>query len=260
MKVLAVETATAWQSVAILDGEQILARNEQEAAGSHSKFLLPAIDRLFVETGLVPARLDGLVVSGGPGSFTGLRVGLSTLLGVRTVTQLPLAVVPTLEGMAWNLRGTFTPLCPVLNSRRGELYWAFFKWTSRDCLVRLIPEQVGAPATLGRQVGASVLLYGEGWETEQAAIRAAIGSKDHVLVAAEHSKPSAVSIGLAGIIRLQRGERAGLGASPLYIQRPEAELRYEQSGGISPVARRREKVARKLKNRLTVAMTRRRKA
>ena len=126
MKVLAVETATSWQSVAILDDDRVLARCDQDAAGSHARLLLPAVDRLFSQTGLVPAKLDGLVVSIGPGSFTGLRVGLSTVLGFRTITRVPLAVVPTLEGMAWSLRASNERLCPVLNSRRGELYWALF--------------------------------------------------------------------------------------------------------------------------------------
>ena len=98
MKVLAVETATSWQSVAILDESRVLARHDQDAAGSHAKLLLPTIDRLFCETGLTLTQLDGLVVSIGPGSFTGLRVGLATLLGFRTISRLPLSVVPTLEG------------------------------------------------------------------------------------------------------------------------------------------------------------------
>ncbi len=261
MKILAVETATSWQSVAILDGDRVLARCDQQAIGSHAKLLLPTIDRLFSETSLVPARLDGLVVSVGPGSFTGLRVGLSTILGFRTITQLPVAAVPTLEGMAWNLRGTTMPVCPVLNSRRGELYWALFQWTSHDCLERLVPEQVGTPDTLGKQLSGPVMLYGEGWEKEQASIRPAMGHTVMVTVPTAHVKPSAVSVGLAGIVRLKRGERAGLGVSPLYIQRPEAELKYEQSGGVSPVTRRQEKVARKFKNRMALAGTRtRRKA
>lgn len=261
MKILAVETATSWQSVAILDGEKVLARCDQEAAGSQGRLLLTSIDRLFSETGLAPARLDGLVVSIGPGSFTGLRVGLSTILGFRTVTQLPLAVVPTLEGMAWNLRGASLTLCPVLNSRRGELYWALFQWTGHDRLERLVPEQVGTPHTLGKQLSGSLMLYGEGWEMEQKAIKAAMGPTVTIIETTEHIRASAVSIGLAGIVRLKRGERAGLGVSPLYIQRPEAELRYEQSGGVSPVARRQEKVARKLKNRMALLGSRlRRKA
>lgn len=257
MKVLAVETATAWQSVAILDGDHVLGRCDQDAAGSHARLLLPAVDRLFTQTGLVPAKLDGLVVSIGPGSFTGLRVGLSTVLGFRTITQVPLAVVPTLEGMAWNLRASSEPLCPVLNSRRGELYWAIFQWQGRDRLDRLMPEQVGSAETLAKQLSGSVMLFGEGWETEKAAIQA-MGHSVRIIEAEEHMRPSAVSIGMAGIARLRKGERAGVGISPLYVQRPEAEIKYEESGGISPVSRRQQKLARKLSRSPTAATRTRR--
>lgn len=256
MKVLAVDTATAWQSVAILDGDRVLARHEQEASGSHARLLLPTIDRLFKDTDLSPAKLDGLVVSIGPGSFTGLRVGLATMLGFRTITKLPLATVPTLEAMAWNLRGSSTPLCPVLNSRRGELYWAVFQWLGSDRLERLMPEQVGTAEMLGKQLSGPVMLYGEGWQTERAAVKAAIARDVTIVEAADDIKPSAVSVALAGVAKLQRGEQAGLTVSPLYVQRPEAELKYEQTGGLSPVARRQEKVARKLKSRRALSLAR----
>jgi len=250
MKVLAVETATSWQSVAILDESRVLARYDQDAAGSHAKLLLPTIDRLFRETGLTFKQLDGLAVSIGPGSFTGLRVGLATLLGFRTISRLPLAVVPTLEGMAWNLRGISAPLCPILNSRRGELYWALFRWTSDDRLERVVSEQVGTAAMLGSSLIESVLVFGEGWTVEGTAIRASIPVSTTIAEApALAMKPSAVSIGLAGIERLRRGEHAGIGISPLYVQRTAAELKYEESGGISPVALRQERVARKVNAR-----------
>src|SRR5437867_24683 len=174
MKVLAVDTATFWQSVAILDDQRIVARRDQDAGKSHSKLLLPTIDQLFRESGLSLTELNGLVVSIGPGSFTGLRVGLATLLGFRTITGLPLAIVPTLEGLAWNLRGTSTLLCPILNSRRGELYWALFRWTSDDRLERVMSEQVGTAAMLGSSLTGTVLVFGEGWTVEASAIRASI--------------------------------------------------------------------------------------
>jgi tRNA threonylcarbamoyladenosine biosynthesis protein TsaB len=259
MKVLAVETATAWQSVALLDGERVLARFDQDAAGSHARLLLPAIDHVLSEAGLAPAKLEGLVVSIGPGSFTGLRVGLSTALGIRTVTRLPLAVVPTLEGMAWNLRGAPTPICPIINSRRGEIYWAVFQWRGREHLERIAPEQVGVGLALGKQLNGPVVLYGEGWEREETAIRAGAQATAVITEAAERKRPSAVSVGLAGLLRLSRGEQAGVGVSPLYIQRPEAELKYEESGGMSPVVRRQEKIARKLSNRLASRLTRSRR-
>jgi tRNA threonylcarbamoyladenosine biosynthesis protein TsaB len=249
MKVLAVETATSWQSVAILDDWRVLAFHEQEAAGSHAKLLLPTIDRLLCETGLTIKQLDGLVVSIGPGSFTGLRVGLATLLGFRTISRLPLAVVPTLEGMAWDFKGTSTLLCPTLNSRRRELYWALFRWTSDDRMERVRPEQVGTPAMLGSSLSESVLIFGEGWKAEEPAIRASISPSITVTEAPESLKPSAVSIGQVGLERLRRGEYAGVLISPLYVQRTTAELKYEESGGISPVVLRQERVARKVRAR-----------
>lgn len=247
MKVLAIETATSWQSVAILDDDTVLARHDHATTGSHASSLLPTIDRLLAETGLALTSLDGLAVSIGPGSFTGLRVGLATILGFRTICRLPVAVVPTLEGLAWNLRGSATALCPVLNSRRGELYWALYRWVDDETLERIVPEQVGSPATLGQALAGSTLLFGEGWTIEEAAIRAAMARSVAIIPASDPAgRPSAVSIGLAGMERLKRGETAGVGVSPLYVQRPEAELKYEQSGGVSPVARRRERVAKKL--------------
>jgi len=256
MRVLAVETATSWQSVAILDESRVLARHDQDAAGSHAKLLLPTIDRLLCETGLTLKQLDGLAVSIGPGSFTGLRVGLATLLGFRTISRLPLAVVPTLEGMAWNLRGISMLLCPILNSRRGELYWALFRWNSDGRLERVMSEQVGTAAMLGNSLTGPVLAFGEGWTVEAPAIRASIPpSTTFVEAPGLAMKPSAVSIGLAGIERLRRGESAGIGISPLYVQRTAAELKYEESGGVSPVVLRQRRVARKANARVAAART-----
>ena len=105
-------------------------------------------------------------------------------------------------------------------------------------------------------------MYGEGWETEKAAIQAAIGHTPIVTEAAEQHETVGGVDRLAGMLRLsKRASGPVLESARLYIQRPEAELKYEQSGGISPVARRQEKVARKLKSRLDRRRTRtRRKA
>ena len=89
MKILAVETATAWQSVAILEDDLVLAQHAQEANGAHGALLLPAIDHVLVQSGLQLGDLSGLACSVGPGSFTGLRVGIATCLGLRAATGLP---------------------------------------------------------------------------------------------------------------------------------------------------------------------------
>ncbi|HEU4683221.1 MAG TPA: tRNA (adenosine(37)-N6)-threonylcarbamoyltransferase complex dimerization subunit type 1 TsaB, partial [Nitrospira sp.] len=258
MKILAVDTASAWQSVAILDDHRVFARQDQEAAGSHAKLLLPTIDRLFRETGLSLRRLDGLAVSIGPGSFTGLRVGLATMLGFRTITQLPLATVPTLEAMAWNFRGSPDLLCPVLTSRRGEVYWAVFRWINDD-LERVLPEQVGSPVQLAETLVGPTVLFGDGWIRDAAAIRAALPRALTITEkSGETARPSAVSVGRAGIERLSRGEQAGMIVSPYYVQRSEAELAYDQSKGLSPLARRRAKLSRTRGGRMAGAGAKRR--
>src|SRR2546425_9518338 len=99
MKILAVETATSRQSVAVLDGPRVLARSDEEAAGSQARLLIPTIDRLLKTSGLTLSSLEGLAVSIGPRSFSGLRGGLAAMPGPPATTGLALAAVPTIEGM-----------------------------------------------------------------------------------------------------------------------------------------------------------------
>jgi tRNA threonylcarbamoyladenosine biosynthesis protein TsaB len=212
--------------------------------------LLPAIDRLLAQTGLRLAHLDGLACSIGPGSFTGVRVGVATCLGLRDATGLPLSLVPTLEAMAWHVGETASMLCPVLVCRKGEVYWAIFRRTQHG-LDRVVGERVGSPAALAQSLTAGTMLFGEGWLVNEEHIRQSVPPS--VVIAggpAEAGTPSAESVGLLGLERLRRGDVAGAAVTPQYVQRAEAELRYEQSGGVSPVARRQERVTRKVGARL----------
>jgi tRNA threonylcarbamoyladenosine biosynthesis protein TsaB len=250
MRILAVETATTWQSVAILEDNDVLAIHEQEAGGAHGTLLLPAIDRLFCESGLRFGDLSGLACSIGPGSFTGIRVGIATCLGLRRATGLPLALVPTLEAMAMRLETTALPICPTLISRREEVYWAVFCWTDDGRLDRAVGEQVGTPASFARSLAKPTLVFGSGWSLVEAEVRAALSDSGVVTTGpASVSKPSAVSVARIGMERLRRGEIAGDLVVPLYVQRAEAEIQYEQSGGTSPVARRRQRVEKKVGER-----------
>jgi tRNA threonylcarbamoyladenosine biosynthesis protein TsaB len=239
MKILAVDTATAWQSVAVLDSEKVLARADEDAGGAHAKRLVPAVDRVLTSCGMALTDLEGLVVSIGPGSFTGLRVGLATMLGFRLATGLPLAAVPTLEAMAWNLRGTVLPLCPMLRARTGEVYWGLYQWRGDGVLQLLQDERVGAIAAVAQSLHGPVIVFGEGWR---------LHGKELSPVLAEHAVdireappaagyPSAVSVGLAGLARFRRGDIAGEGVAPRYVQRAEAEVVWERRGIASPMAK-----------------------
>jgi len=239
MRILAVETATAWQSVAIVEGDTVLARSDEDAAGSHARRLVPTIDRLLTSCGMALTDMEGLAVSIGPGSFTGLRVGLATMMGFRLVTGLPLAVVPTLEAMAWNLRGAEHLLCPILRARAGEVYWAQYQWLPGRALKQMRAEQVGTVEALVQSLSVPALMFGEGWELHKQDFHRLLAERVCNLREApsEAMRPSAVSVGRAGAERLRRGEVAGQGLSPRYIQRAEAEVVWERRGAVSPTAK-----------------------
>jgi tRNA threonylcarbamoyladenosine biosynthesis protein TsaB len=249
MKILAIETATPWQSVAILDDNEILAQLGQDARGAHGTLLLPAIDRLLMETQLRLSDLDGLACSAGPGSFTGIRVGLATCLGLRAATGLPLVLVPTLEAMAWSVNSSALPICPIMKSRRGELYWAVFRRTGDDQLHRLMTECVGPPAALARCLTAHTLVCGDGWSAMESEIRAMLPGSVTVSVGPLEVQPSAANVAVLGMQRFRRGESVGDRVDALYVQQAEAELQYDRSGGVSPMRRRQERVTKKIAER-----------
>lgn len=252
-KVLAVETATAWQSVAIVDEDGVIAYEEHDAGGGHGLTLLPTIDRMLKRSGLSLPDLDGLACSIGPGSFTGIRVGLATCLGLRTATGLPLTVIPTLEAMACMVQKRTSStllLCPLLTGRRGELYWALFMGGADGQLERVASERVGPPEAVGASLHADTMAFGEGWSAMEARIRAHAASSIVFHPTPDGcERPSAVAVGLLGLQKLRVGEVAGDSVVPLYVQRAEAEIVYEQSGGISPVVRRQERVTAKIARR-----------
>jgi tRNA threonylcarbamoyladenosine biosynthesis protein TsaB len=233
VKVLAIETATTSLSVAVLDGEQVLARTDQPAPGQHAKYLVPAIDRVLQSSKLTLTQLDGLAVSIGPGSFTGLRVGLATAMGFRMATGLPLAAVPSLEAMAWNLRGMKERLCPVFKARAGEVYWGVYQWVASGELQCLAEERVGSLEMMVESLHDRVIVFGEGWETNKKAFKKLFAQDKRPIQEAspDANQASAVSVGLAGHRRLARGEAAGLGLAPRYVQRAEAELMMERRAG-----------------------------
>lgn len=227
MKILAIETATADQSVAILNDDRVLALTEQSESNSHAKWLVPAIDQVLRECRLSLSSLDGLALSIGPGSFTGLRVGLATLLGFRSVTGLPVAAVPTLEALASNVERGGLPVCPILKCRQGELYWAQYEWVGSGELKMVLEERVGPPTAVSQTLRKPTIVIGPAWDLYGDQIATAMDRRNGHFqsISQERMRPSAVTVGLLGLARLSRGEVLKTGQAPHYVQRAEAELR-----------------------------------
>jgi len=225
MKILAVETATRCQSVAIVDDFQVLAQETHSDCASHASVLVPSIDRLLKSLTLSLKQLEGLAVSIGPGSFTGLRVGLSTMVGFRLATQLPLVTVSTLEAMAWNVKDEPRQICPILKASRGEVYWALFRW-EQEKLRRLSDDKHGPLSKLIDSIEESTLFFGEGWGVHTQELKNALGDK--VVPGWEKAMlPSAVSVAFSSLSFFHSRQYAGYRLSPRYVQRAEAEVQWE---------------------------------
>ena len=225
MKLLAVETATRYQSVALMDETILLAEKNQENCASHASSLVPAIQDLLTSLSCPFSAIEGLAVSAGPGSFTGLRVGLSTMVGFRTVTGLPLVTVPTLEAMAWSHRASEHPVCPMLVARTDEVYWAQFQWKGGHA-VRLLEDRIGTIQDMMDSIRQPTVLFGEGWLRHQRVLKDKLGD---MAIGGEPDSmnPSAYYVGLASLDAFHTGQFAGSHISPHYVQRSDAEVQWD---------------------------------
>jgi len=227
MKLLGVESATLSGGVALLDGDRLLGEITLNIAITHSERLMSAVDRLLADCGLAPADLDGLAVSVGPGSFTGLRVGIATVKALAMALDLPVAAVPTLDALASRLPFADAAVCPILDARKGEVYLSLYRWRdggmSREWDYLALPPELAAA-----RLDAPVILLGDGIEACRPWLDR-LGAEARVAPAAQRM-PSAASV--AGLGRAALSAGAGVGAdslAPLYLRPSEAELKARRS-------------------------------
>ena len=125
---LAIDTAQELGSVCIARGKHLLAFRSQEQQKDHAIWIHQAIEDMRIEANLSWSDIDGVTVSNGPGSYTGLRVGLSTSKGISFSLNRPLITIGTLEMMAWGMKEmTSEWICPMIDARRMEVYYAIYR-------------------------------------------------------------------------------------------------------------------------------------
>ena len=126
MKILGIDTSTPIGSVALIDDDNIVAEHTLNIVQAHSSRLMPAIDTVLKWGEVTPDALDGCAVGIGPGSFTGIRIGVATAKSLCYAVDKPIVGVSTLEAIAYNLRWTDGFVCPILDARRREIYGSVF--------------------------------------------------------------------------------------------------------------------------------------
>ncbi|OGP59728.1 MAG: tRNA (adenosine(37)-N6)-threonylcarbamoyltransferase complex dimerization subunit type 1 TsaB [Deltaproteobacteria bacterium RBG_13_61_14] len=177
MKILAVDTATLAGSVALTEDDQLLGEVTLELPRKHSERLMPSIAFLLEQHGLKPQELDGLAVDLGPGSFTGLRVGLATMKGLAFSLNKPLVGINSLEVLVENAAFAFGLLAPVLDARKGQVFTALFRGKGGGRPERESEDWAIEPEKLAERISEPVLLFGEGARVYRELLRGTLGER-----------------------------------------------------------------------------------
>lgn len=225
MKVLAIETSTMLGGASIMDADRgLVAEVRLNVKATHSERLMGGVDLVLRQAGLQISDIDAFAVSIGPGSFTGLRIGLSTVKGFAYATGRPIVGVPTLEAFAWHFPCSAFPVCVMLDARRHEVYGAVFRWEAGG-FKRVIDETSIRPADLFARLGNTVILAGEGAILYRDLAMEILGERA-VFAAPQHSVPSPSHVAHLGLMKALRGEFADpVRLVPFYIRKSEAEVK-----------------------------------
>lgn len=221
---LALETATPRSSVALVRGEVLVAARALPPGVPVSAALLPAVAETLAGAAVALADVEAFALSIGPGSFTGLRVGLATLKGLAFGSGRPAVAVPTLAALAAGAPAGDAPLATLLDAQRGEVYAAAWERAGADLRV-LLPEGLYRLEELCPLLPGRVCLLGDGALLHAERLRERLGP-GAVVAGHGHAAPQAADVARLGALGLAAGQGADPAALvPRYLRRAEAEAR-----------------------------------
>ncbi|OGQ96268.1 MAG: tRNA (adenosine(37)-N6)-threonylcarbamoyltransferase complex dimerization subunit type 1 TsaB [Deltaproteobacteria bacterium RIFOXYD12_FULL_57_12] len=230
---LALETATTFGSVALVAGDRCVAEYSLQSPLTHSRRLLAGVEWIMQESGSRWEDIDGIAVSLGPGSFTGLRIGLSTVKGLVLATGKPLLGVGTLDGLAGQFRQACHLVCPVLDARKKEVYTAFYRSDAHGVCQRLSEYLVLPPEAFCAMLTEPVILVGDGAEVYGELFQERLAGRVSIAPASIYF-PRAAAIGMLAVAKWRRQEFLDASTTvPVYIRPSEAELLFPKAGSPS---------------------------
>jgi len=217
--ILAIDTATDTAGLALLDDALILAELNWRTRQNHSVELMPNLERLLKLVQLKMGDVSAIVVGRGPGSYNGLRVGVSSAKGLAYGLNLPLVGVSTLAQAAYPQRHRGLPVCVLYPAGRDEFVTASYR-TEGDSLAEIQPERLRKLAALCEEVTEPTVFTGEFTPETEDFIRGRLGPRAVIVTPAERLRRAAYLAAL-GMARLQAGERDDpAGLQPVYLRRP----------------------------------------
>jgi len=227
MQVLAIETSTLTGSVALLSGEEVIGEITLSVSVQHSERLMPAVERLLTDSNLTATDIDLYAVAIGPGSFTGLRIGIATAQGLSLAGGKPLVGVSTLEALAVN--ALFFPglIVPILNANRGEIYRGLYQQKNVGTYCGPYLNAVDEDRVIGvdkliaelRHFEGPILLLGNGTQLHKEKLLKELGGKQISFAPPSLQIPRASHLAVLALEKWNRGD-VNQTALPRYLRVP----------------------------------------
>jgi tRNA threonylcarbamoyladenosine biosynthesis protein TsaB len=225
MKVLGVDTSTMTVGIGIVDEDEVLVEVKFSVKITYSEILLSCIDQALKNIGLKIEDMDGFAISIGPGSFTGLRIGLSTLKGLCFATGKPLASVPSLDALAYLALYCQYPVVTMLDAKKNQVYAAIYE-TKDGELKRQTDFLVEDVEDLAKRISQKSLFVGPGAKVYQKEVIELLKDKAYFSLT-EQSLPSGAMVAFLGLKKLILGQVEDIAElEPLYLRKSEAELKF----------------------------------
>jgi tRNA threonylcarbamoyladenosine biosynthesis protein TsaB len=229
MKILGIDTSTSCGGVGLMDDGEVIADYLLNVPVTHSERLLGAIELVLREARCPIENLDGWAISLGPGSFTGLRIGVSTVKGLAFATGKPVAGVSTLDALASQIAPTSYLICPILDARKKEVYTAFYRYEGGSSLKRQSDDQAIRPEHLVKKIKEQTIFLGDGVKTYGEFILNSLPSLA-IFPPAPLRVPHGSTVAKLGFELLKGGWASGPSAlTPIYVRPSEAEIKWQEA-------------------------------
>ncbi len=229
MIILSIDSSTPVAGIAVSDGMQLLGEITLNTKNTHSEKLMPLVQQLLEELNLTVKDLDAIAVTQGPGSFTGLRIGMATAKGLAQGANKKLIAVPTLDCLAENLVHYPGIVCPIMNAQKKQVYTAIYR-SGKDSMDRLSDHQAIAVEQLAHQLlelQEDVWFVGDGVAAFADVFQELLGDRCH-FADGHQILPRAGALAMLAAKRAAQGQFDDLfGAELIYIRKSEAEVQWE---------------------------------
>jgi tRNA threonylcarbamoyladenosine biosynthesis protein TsaB len=226
MKILAVDTSATTGSIALLDGPRVMAEWTLQSALTHNRRLLKHVHRLLEQAGWSLAGVDGFAVTVGPGSFTGVRIGMTTVKTLAWACHKPFLGVSSLDALAAPFGFSSLRVCPMIDARKHEVYFAFYQPDGNGRLKLLGDYGVAVPEQVVERIQGRTICCGSGWLLYEERFREKLGGRLVEAPAPNHVVRASV-VGELAREKFRKGlAEDPMSSTPCYIRPSEAEMKY----------------------------------